>query len=89
VMNRQYRNFRFRPWRRAKGLVCTPCGHYMRAADASAADRLKIKEAVEGGSEHEECMDGVGKWVEKFNGSQLGYVLKKQKGAREGPHHLQ
>ena len=59
----------------------------MRAAGASAADRLKIKEAVKGGPEHEEYMEGVGKWVEKFNGSQGGYVLKK--GAREGPQHLQ
>ena len=60
--------------------MCTPCDHYMRAAGASAADRLKIKEAVEGGPEHEEYMDGVGKWVEKFNGSQLGYVLKTELG---------
>ena len=52
----------------------------MRAAGASAADRLEIKEAVEGGPEHEEYMDVVGKWVEKFNGSQLGYVLKKELG---------
>ncbi len=80
VMKHQYRNFLYRPWRRPKGLVCTPCDHYMRAAGASAADRLKIKEAVGGGPEHEEYMDGVRKWVEKFNGSQGGYVLKEEIG---------
>ena len=52
----------------------------MRAAGASAADRLEIKEAVKGGPEHEEYMEGVGKWIEKFNDSQLGYVLKKELG---------
>ena len=56
----------------------------MRAAGASAADRLKIKEAVEGGPEHEEYMDGVGTCVEKFNGSQSGYVLKKNKELGKG-----
>jgi hypothetical protein len=79
-MNHQYRNFQYRPWRRATGFVCTPCDHYMRAAGASAADRLKIKEAVKGGPEHEEYMEGVGKWVEKFNDSQSGYVFKKELG---------